>query len=122
MGFEHSMGADELRLGSVSAREEIRQLSVLEVRRLVWEGVALVDARTAAEFDHAQLKGAIHLGPEASDLELRAAISDRQQPLICYSNRTGRASQLVQRLQQLHYAHVFVLANGLEGFLAQQDS
>lgn len=129
---------DDLRLGTVAPSLEVRCLTPLEVRRLVWEGVPLLDARTCREYQRCHLHHAIHLATPApaqakalnASLEplpwetslLRARFPDRRAPLICYSNAEGRSHQLVLRLQQLDYLHVYALAGGLNRFLAPQDA
>lgn len=129
---------DDLRLGTVAPSLEVRCLTPLEVRRLVWEGVPLVDARSIREYQRCHLHHAIHLGASASvnggaagpalDVPpreaslLRARFPDRRTPLICYSNGEGRSHQLVLHLQHLGYPHVYALAGGLNRFLAPQDA
>ena len=98
----------------------LRFLNANEVRRLVWEGVQLIDARSAQEFHASHLKGALHLTPEADDAQWQHACPNEQQILVCYSNRQCRAERLALRLRDAGYAHVYVLGGGLESFFAQQ--
>lgn len=124
---------DDLRLGFVAPSLVVRCLSAPEVRRLVWEGVTLVDARSSREYQHWHLRQAISLpgdglleaGSDEACLKasvLRSCFLDRRAPLIVYSNGERRSHQLVKRLQYLGYPHVFSVAGGLSQFLALQDS
>ena len=123
---------DDLRLGSVAPSLVVRGLSALEVHRLVWEGVTLVDARSSREYQHWHLRQAIPLpgdglpesGGDAACLKaslLRSSFPDRRTPLIVYSKGDRRSHQLVKRLQELGYLHVYALAGGLSQVLALQD-
>lgn len=106
--------------GSDSA--DLRLLEPQEVRRLIWEQVPLVDARSAQEYLRRHLPGALHLPHGARPQQLRTVLPDPSQPLILFSNGQTRAAALARRLVGLDYGNVYVLGGGIGLLLALQDA
>ena len=91
-----------------------------EVRRLLWEQVTALDARTAAEHLRCQIEGSLHVGIRPTARQLQRLGLDPADPLICYSNADVRAAQLNAHLRALGYRHVYSLNGGLSAFLSTQ--
>jgi rhodanese-related sulfurtransferase len=49
----------------------------------------VVDARTAAEYDQAHIRGAIHLPPERVQAEAKRLPKDKSTPLVFYCRGPG---------------------------------
>jgi len=107
--------------GSEATARQVRLLSAQEMRRLIWELVPLVDARSAQAFLSYHLPGAIHVPHDAENQQIRRVLPDPKQPLILYSNTMNRATALAQRLLELGYDNVSILRGGLSHPLALQD-
>ncbi|NDC35120.1 MAG: rhodanese-like domain-containing protein [Synechococcaceae bacterium WB9_2_112] len=124
MGYEHgvadsSFDADfggSLQSHVFAPAQLVRALTVREAKRLLWEGVRLLDARSVQEHGSYHIPSALQLNHQASNRQLMLRCPDRNEPLLCYSNAERRARILVSRLQQLGYRHAYVLQAGLEGF------
>jgi rhodanese-related sulfurtransferase len=99
-----------------------RCLNAAEVRRLIWEGVQVVDARTAAEHLHCKIQGSTQLGIQPSLAMLQRLGLDRDDPIVCYSNHEQRARKLSEHLNALGYRSVYRLRSGLEGYWPRQDA
>ncbi len=97
-------------------------LNAAEVRRLIWEGVQVVDARTAAEHLHGQIQGSTQLGIHPSLATLQRLGLGTDDPIICYSNHEKRARKLSEHLNALGYRSVYRLRSGLEGYWPRQDA
>jgi rhodanese-related sulfurtransferase len=93
-----------------------------EVRRLIWEQVTALDARTAAEHLRCQIEGSLHVGIRPTARQLQRLGLDPTVPLICYSNADVRAAQLNAHLRGLGYRHVYNLNGGLSAFLSTQHA
>jgi rhodanese-related sulfurtransferase len=102
-----------------AAEQEIPSLEAPEVRRLVWEGVTLLDARSARDHAREPHRAAIHLGHLAPRVQLLKQCPDPSLPLVCCSNGEHRARRLAKRLIHLGYRHVYVLRGGLDGLPSQ---
>jgi len=102
--------------------DDLRLLEPQEVRRLIWEQVPLVDARTGREYERLHLPRALHLPHDASLLRLRTVLPDLGQPLITYSNGQGRSTALARRLMARDYRNVYLLSGGIGLLLALQDT
>ena len=99
----------------------VKRLNSTEVKWLLWEGVPLLDARSAAEYLRCQIQGAMQVGAQPSEHQLGRLGLDPKAPLICYSNGEQRARQLCAHLEEIGYRCVYLLEAGLEGFLSRQD-
>ena len=99
-----------------------KRLRAAEVKWLIWEGMPLLDARTASEFLRCQISGARQVGVRPSRHQLQGLGLDPADPLVCYSNGEQRALQLSAHLSELGYRCVYLLEAGLEGFLPRQDA
>jgi len=97
----------------------IPSLEASEVRRLVWEGVTLLDARSARDHARSPRLAAVHLCHLAPRQQLLKLGADPSLPLVTCSNGEHRARRLAQRLKRLGYRHVYVLRGGLEGLTTQ---
>ena len=97
----------------------IPSLDPCEVRRLVWEGVTLLDARSARDHARSPRRATVHLCHLAPRQQLQALGGDPTLPLVCCSNGEHRARRLAQRLKRLGYRHVYVLRGGLEALTPQ---
>lgn len=115
-------GADPLCGDGAGQDADLRLLEPQEVRRLIWELVPLVDARSAQEYLRHHLPGALHLPPGARLQQLSSVLPDLRQPLILYSNGQKRSAALARRLLSLDYENVYVLAGGIGILLAAQDA
>lgn len=93
-----------------------------EVRRLLWEQVTALDARTAAEHLRCQIEGSLHVGTCPTARQLQRLGLDPTDPLICYSNADVRAAQLNAHLRALGYRYVYNLNGGLSPFLSTQHA
>lgn len=98
---------------------EILSLEPQEVRRLVWEGVTVLDARSARDHALNPHRAAVHLCHQAPRHDLVQRCPDPREPLVCCSNKEARARRLAVRLSRLGYQHVYVLRGGLEALPAQ---
>lgn len=117
-----SSDSDDLLLEDFIADEEMRLLEPQEVRRLIWEEVPLVDARSAQEYLRHHIKAAIHLPYSAKPHQIKTILCDRTQPVIIYSNQQRRAEELARKLNQMDYLHVYVLAGGIGILQPLQDA
>lgn len=110
------------RQGSEATDQGFHILSALEARRLIWELVPLVDARSAQDYLSYHLPGAIHLPHGAEQDQIRRVLPDHNQPLILYSNTMKRATALAFQLLELGYTSVHIISGGLANPLARQDA
>jgi rhodanese-related sulfurtransferase len=101
-------------------KAELRRLQPIEVRRLIWEGAALLDARNLEEFTFAHLESALRVEVSAPAHEIRKLLPSLEQPIICYSNGNERGRSLGLRLIDLGYLYVFVLENGIRQFQSDE--
>ena len=102
-----------------AAEPAIPSLEASEVRRLVWEGVTLLDARSARDHARSPRRAAVHLCHMAPRQHLLKQCPDPSLPLVCCSNAEHRARRLARRLTRLGYRHVYVLRGGLEELTSQ---
>lgn len=119
MGYEHSAGGAPTGINAEAAEPEIIALEPAEVRRLIWEGVTLLDARSDRDRASVPHSAAVPLCHQASLQTLHQLCGDRQDPLVCASNGERRARRLAVRLSRLGYRHVYVLRGGLAGLQVQ---
>lgn len=97
----------------------VPSLEIEDVRRLVLEGVVLLDARSTRDHDRSPHQAAIHLCHQAPKQQLLSQCPDRSLPVVCCSNGEHRARRLAQRYRRLGYRHVYVLRGGFEAVTAQ---
>lgn len=107
--------------GSGAAGKDLRLLKPLEARRLIWEQVPLVDARSAHDYLGYHLPGAVNVPQGAENEQIRRSLPDHRQPLIVYSNSNKRASTLALQLMEIGYSNVYLLGGGLATVIAHQD-
>jgi hypothetical protein len=119
LGYEHSAGGAPYGIDVEVAEPEILSLEPVEVRRLIWEGVMLLDARSERDRANVPHTVAVPLCHRASPQALQLLCGDRQEPLVCASNGERRARRLAVRLNRLGYRHVYVLRGGLAGLQRQ---
>lgn len=108
--------------GSETSGQRAPLLSTLEARRLIWELVPLVDARSASDYLSYHLPGAIHLPDDAQPDLISRVLPEPHKPLILYSNTIQRATTLAGQLLDLGYINVFIFNGGLTNLLALQDA
>lgn len=118
----YSSDSDDLLLGDFLDDEELHYLEPQEVRRLIWEQVTLIDARSAQEYLRHHLKGATHVPCTAGEHQVKTLLVDRTDPVIIYSNGQERAEQLARRLIRMRYIHVYVLGGGIGVLNSLQDA
>lgn len=99
-----------------------RGLCVAEVRRLIWERVKTLDARSAAEHLRHRLEGSVHVGMRPSARQLQHLGLEPHEPLICLSNGGTRARQLNAHLRALGYRHAYHLSGGLGAVAPSQGA
>lgn len=121
MAFAFS-DSDDLLLGDIVEDEGLRLLEPQEVRRLIWEQVPIVDARSAQEYLRYHIKAAIHLPHSAGPQQIKTMLCDRTKPVVIYSNKQTRAEALARKLNHMHYMHVYVLAGGVGVLQPLQDA
>ena len=97
-----------------------RWLCASEVKRLIWEGVITLDARSAAEHLHGPLEGSLHVGMHPSSGRLRRLGITSNDPVICVCDNGRRASQLSAHLQGLGYRSVYCLGEALGSCVSDQ--
>ena len=117
-----SSDSDDLLLGDFLDDEDLHYLEPQEVRRLIWEQVPLVDARSAQEYLRHHIKGAVHVPSTAGPQQIKALLVDRTKPVILYSNGQERAELLARTLIRMCYQHVYVLGGGIGVLHSLQDA
>lgn len=117
-----SSDSDDLLLGGFLDDEDLHFLEPQEVRRLIWEQVPLVDARSAQEYLRYHLKSALHIPHNTGQQQVDTLLNDRTKPVIIYSNGQNRAEQLARKLMSIHYRHVYILGGGISALQAHQDA
>jgi rhodanese-related sulfurtransferase len=119
MPSQHKTSDIAWKTDPTATEQVIPTLEAPEVRRLVWEGVMLLDARSAREHAGEPRRAVIHLGHLAPRDQLLNQCPDPSLPLVCCSNGERRARRLAQRLIRLGYRHTYVLRGGLDRLTSQ---
>ncbi len=81
--------------------------------------VTVVDARTAKYDDGNRVPGAIALPADADDASIAAALPAKDACIVAYCSNTQcpASKNLAARLKDLGYENVFVMPEGLAGWL-----
>jgi len=114
--------SDDLLFENCIDDQDLHLLEPQEVRRLIWESVPLIDARSAQEYECYHINGAVHLPHCSSSKRVSEVLAQRSEPLVIYSNSQKRAEQLARRLLHMHYRHVYVLSGGIAILQPLQDA
>jgi thiosulfate/3-mercaptopyruvate sulfurtransferase len=77
--------------------------------------LVLVDVRSEEEFDRFHIRGAIHVPIDQLDRQLRA--HKNRGIIVLYSNGMTHPAQARDSLFRLGYGNVYILTDGLQGFL-----
>ncbi len=83
--------------------------------------ITLVDARVGRSYDGRRIATAIHLRPDAQEIEIHRALPSKEALIVTYSsNLTCPAgTALANRLGALDYKHVVAYPQGIEGWVAE---
>jgi adenylyltransferase/sulfurtransferase len=104
-----------------AAEEEIRSITVRELRRRMNEGgtVTLLDVREPSEYEIARIDGSrlIPLG----ELEHRATELPRTGMLVCQCHSGGRSAQAVRILQEAGFENAVNLEGGIDAWSLEID-
>jgi thiosulfate/3-mercaptopyruvate sulfurtransferase len=84
-------------------------------RLLGGDSIVLVDIRTPAEFDRFHIRSAVNIQP--ADLPSGLAAYKNQGLIVLYSNGMTHPAQARDSLARLGFSNVYLLTDGLQGFL-----
>lgn len=99
--------------------QEKDHLDAIVVAKLLMEDardICLVDIRPIEEYQQFSLRGAIHM-PLEQMLQRASQELPKTSQIILYSNGTTHAAQAWVILKQLGWPRVFVILNGISGFI-----
>jgi rhodanese-related sulfurtransferase len=100
------------------ARSVIRELSVVEVKRMLDAGekVVILDVRDEQEFDTGRLPGALNLS--RGNLEFKAALTlpNRNDRIVVYCGLDLRGPLATRTLNELGYKGAVNMAGGLKAW------
>lgn len=103
-----------------AARATIRECSLDDARRLLAEGVTLLDVREPDEFAAGHLAHAANVPRGLLEFRLSAdpALADPARPVLLYCKSGGRAALAAATLQQMGFTGVCSIAGGYDAWRA----
>lgn len=99
--------------------QAVKIVELNDVEKIVTEKLALIfDARTGKWDDGSRIPGAKTLSAENSEDEIRAAIPDKNQPVLvyCASKQCPASRKLAEKLISLGYSNVMEYSDGIKGW------
>lgn len=87
----------------------LEKISLHEVMELAAKGAALVDVRTAEEYERRHLKGAVNLPYTDIHGQAPSVLTDKKRPVIVYCATGKRSAQAAGSLNCLGYEKVYCL-------------
>ena len=117
MGYHHDHersadAVDSLLDHAALRRAASHELLPHEVRRMLWEGVKLVQVRHPGE-EGLPVQGAVLLTPPLRQEKIQRLLPDPELPLLCVDNDGDRAVSLADHLLGLGYRYVFTFSGRL---------
>ncbi len=100
------------------ARSEIPEVSPTEADQLRESGaeVTIVDVREDSEWEQGHVPGALHISKSYVEMEIEAAVPDRDRPVILYCAGGVRSLFAGQTLRALGYTNVRSLGGGFQAW------
>ncbi|MFA7479300.1 MAG: rhodanese-like domain-containing protein [Vulcanimicrobiota bacterium] len=113
--FDHQKACEKL--NQLAAEDRQHQVEAGELRRLLEQGVRVLDARGPEEFERASLSGSVYLSHQT----VKEAHQDHQQEIVtvCRDGSQAPAASRVLRSQGLSARH---LKGGLESWSLEVDA
>ncbi|MHB8399466.1 MAG: molybdopterin-synthase adenylyltransferase MoeB [Candidatus Limnocylindrales bacterium] len=101
-----------------AAREAVPEISPAEadLLRESGAGVTIVDVREESEWEQGHVPGALHISKSYVEMEIEAAVPDRDRPVVLYCAGGVRSLFAGQTLQTLGYTNIRSLAGGFQAW------
>lgn len=96
----------------------MKEITVEEIKQAIDRGdkFAIVDVRTATEFNNGHIAGSINLPLDVLRKSIKSIVPDKNTILYTYCLSGSRSSQAVDLLESLGYLNVYSMKNGLLGW------
>jgi molybdopterin/thiamine biosynthesis adenylyltransferase/rhodanese-related sulfurtransferase len=96
------------------ARAEVRELWPDEAEALARQGAVLVDTRERHEWDEGHIPGAVHVPRSYLEMEIEAAVPQRDRPVILYCAVGVRSLLAGAQLKAMGYTEPISMMGGFE--------
>lgn len=101
-----------------AARAKVKEVSPGDVDHHLQQGAIALDIRDKEEHDVDHIPGSLHLSRGKLEMNVEAAIPDRNATILCYCNAFNRGALSANTLQEMGYPNATFIAGGLKGYRA----
>ncbi|MCH7667720.1 MAG: molybdopterin-synthase adenylyltransferase MoeB [Acidobacteria bacterium] len=98
------------------AKQQIVEIDVADVSRLMDAGAAIIDIREFDEYTQGAIEGATFVPRGMLELRINAVVPDIDTPVILYCAGGGRSALAARDLTAMGYSNVMSLEGGFDGW------
>jgi molybdopterin/thiamine biosynthesis adenylyltransferase/rhodanese-related sulfurtransferase len=98
------------------AREQIREMTVQDLKDLPTGSAAVVDVREASEWEQGHVPGASHVSKSYIEQQIEGIAPDRDQPVVLYCAGGVRSLFAAQTLVDMGYTDVVSVKGGFQAW------
>jgi rhodanese-related sulfurtransferase len=100
----------------------VQGVTIVEVKKLISEGVQVLDVRTVREVSNGRIQGAINIDFYADDFEEQVAAQlNSMKPILVYCKVGGRSSKASNKMAKLNFVKVYNLIGGYDAWKTYKD-
>jgi rhodanese-related sulfurtransferase len=101
-----------------AARAKVAEVEPGDVDHLLQHGAIALDIRDKDEHDVDHIPGSLHVSRGKLEMNIEAAIPDRNANILCYCNAFNRGALSANTLREMGYPNAAFIAGGLMGYRA----
>ena len=104
-----------------AAKKEIKEIDVVELKRLQQKGdAALIDVREKEDQDKGMIPGAVGISRGVLELNIDQVTTDKDKPIVLYCGGGSRSALAAQSLKKMGFRNVMSLIGGYRGWKEAQ--
>ena len=101
-----------------TARAKVEEVAPADVGHLLQQGAIALDIRDKEEHDVDHIPGSLHVSRGKLEMNVEAAIPDRNAIILCYCNAINRGALSANSLREMGYPNAKFITGGLKGYRA----
>ncbi len=99
-----------------AARAKVEEVAPADVDHLVQQGAIALDIRDKEEHVVDHIPGSLHVSRGKLEMNVEAAIPDRNTTILCYCNAVNRGALSANSLREMGYPNAKFITGGLKGY------